>query len=566
MVGDRAVRRNARHHDAGQGHLGGLCRAVGGGHLRADRGPHRPRLRELPPRPDVLVPPRGLRRGARRGSADQTAQAGRAVRPAGRRAAAATRRAQAAAPRGRRARARAARGDRVRRRQGLAVPLPARREVRRDVHRGRTGRGARRLAERRSRRRRERRSRDGSAAVHRHGAGDRRDRATAHGGVGGDREQGRQSSSGAPVTATASPQSKVTYTSANVDWELFHRQFDEALARVRAQLGRDHPLYIGGDADGQESGALLVDTSPIDTSVVLGRFAAATAPQVDRAVAAARAAQPAWLHRGWRDRVTTLRKAAGLIRDRKFELAAIMSLEVGKSRLEAMGDAEESADLIDYYCQQVEDADGFVRPMGRITPVERNTDVLRPYGVFACIAPFNFPLALSTGMSSAALVAGNAVVYKPAEEASWTGLKLYEIYRDAGLPPGVFNYLSGYGPEAGETLWRHPGVDGVVFTGSKAVGLRIHQGLATRWIKPCLLEMGGKNAAIVMESADLDAAAEGVVRSAFGLQNQKCSATSRVYVHENVAQSFIALGRVADAQRLWSRDQRGVGREISACR
>src|SRR5207248_4294026 len=319
------------------------------------------------------------------------------------------------------------------------------------------------------------------------------------------------------MTSTAATASKVTYTSANVDWDLFHRQFDEALAGVRGQLGRDYALYIGGEPI-TSSAAPIVDTSPIDTEVILGRFASAGAQDVDRAVAAAKSAQRAWAHTPWRARVATLRGAAGLIRQRKFELAAIMSLEVGKSRLESMGDAEESADLIDYYCQQVEDANGFIRQMAKVTPVERNTDVLRPYGVFACIAPFNFPLALSTGMSSAALVAGNAVVYKPAEEASWTGLKLYEIYRDAGLPPGVFNYLSGYGPEAGETLWRHPGVDGVVFTGSKAVGLRIHQGLATRWIKPCLLEMGGKNAAIVMESADLDAAAEGVVRSAFGLQ------------------------------------------------
>ena len=137
---------------------------------------------------------------------------------------------------------------------------------------------------------------------------------------------------------------------------------------------------------------------------------------VDRAVAAARAAQRGWARRPWRERLEILRRAAALIRERKYELAALMSLEVGKSRLEAMGDAEESADLIDYYCGQVEDADGFVRPMGRITPIERNTDVLRPYGVFACIAPFNFPLALSAGMSSAALAAGNAVVYKPAED------------------------------------------------------------------------------------------------------------------------------------------------------
>ena len=340
------------------------------------------------------------------------------------------------------------------------------------------------------------------------------------------------------MTATAPAQSKITYTSANVDWEAFHRQFDEALARVRSQLGREYPLYIAGQAVASRA-APIVDTSPIDTGIVLGRFAAATSEHVDRAVAAARAARQGWAHSGWRKRVAILRKAAGIIRERKFELAAIMSLEVGKSRLESMGDAEESADLIDYYCQQMEDANGFVRPMGKVTPLERNTDVLRPYGVFACIAPFNFPLALSTGMSAAALVAGNVVVYKPAEDAPWTGLKLYEVYRDAGVPPGVFNYVSGYGPEAGEALWRHPGVDGVVFTGSKDVGMRIHRGLSTQWIKPCLLEMGGKNATLVMDSADLDAAAEGAMRSAFGLQNQKCSATSRVYVHHKAAQPFV---------------------------
>lgn len=234
-----------------------------------------------------------------------------------------------------------------------------------------------------------------------------------------------------------------------------------------------------------------------------------------------------------------LRRAARLVRDRKYELGALMSLEVGKSRLEAMGDAEESADLIDYYCQQVEDASGFVRAMARVTPVERNTDVLRPYGVFACIAPFNFPLALSAGMSSAALVAGNAVVYKPAEDTPWTGLALWEVYRDAGVPPAVFHYLPGRGSEMGDALWQNEGVDGIVFTGSKSVGLRIHEGISRRWIKPCLLELGGKNAALVMDTADLDAAAEGVMRSAFSLQNQKCSATSRVYVHQAVAGEFL---------------------------
>ena len=331
---------------------------------------------------------------------------------------------------------------------------------------------------------------------------------------------------------------KITYTTTSGDLEDFHRCFDAGLERIRSESGRLHPLHIAG-APVESRLEPLVDRSPIDTSFVLGRFAAATPEHVSAAVRAARQAQPHWARRPWRDRVAVLHSAATIIRERKYELAALMSLEVGKSRLESMGDAEESADLIDYYCQQIEDADGFVRPMARITPIERNTDVLRPYGVFACIAPFNFPLALSAGMSSAALVAGNTVVYKPAEDTPWTGLKLLEVYRDAGLPVGAFNLLFGRREEMGDSLWQHPGIDGVVFTGSKQVGMRIHAGLSGRWIKPCLLELGGKNAAVVLESADLDAAAEGVMRSAFSLQNQKCSATSRVYAQGWVLQPFL---------------------------
>ena len=326
---------------------------------------------------------------------------------------------------------------------------------------------------------------------------------------------------------------KITYTTASGDLEEFHHHFDAALIAVKQQSGQSHPFYIDGRPV-ETNAEPVTDRSPIDTSLVLGRFAAAGVNHVDAAVVAARRAQRDWARRPWQERVSVLRRAAVLIRQRKYELAALMSLEVGKSRLESMGDAEESADLIDYYCQQVEDADGFVRPMGRITPVERNTDVLRPYGVFACIAPFNFPLALSAGMSSAALAAGNAVVYKPAEDTPWTGLKLYEVYRDAGLPPGVFNLLVGRREDIGDPLWQHPRVDGVVFTGSKQVGMRIHAGLSGRWIKPCLLELGGKNAAVVLRGADLDAAAEGIMRSAFSLQNQKCSATSRVYAQREI--------------------------------
>jgi len=333
---------------------------------------------------------------------------------------------------------------------------------------------------------------------------------------------------------------KITYTSTTGDLEEFHRRFDAALAGVRAAAGGRHLCRIGGEAV-ETGGEPLEDRSPIDTGVVLGRFSTAGPTEVDRAVRAARAAQRDWARRPWRERVEPLRRAAALIRERRYDLAALMSLEVGKSRLEAMGDTEESADLIDYYCAQVEEADGFVRQMGRITPVERNTDVLRPYGVFSCIAPFNFPLALSAGMSSAAMVAGNTVIYKPSEETPLTGLRLTEIYEAAGLPAGVFNFLVGRREEIGDAIWQHPGVDGVVFTGSKAVGLHIYHGLSQRWVKPCLMELGGKNAALVMPSADLDAAAEGVMRSAFSLQNQKCSATSRVYLHRGVVAPFLAL-------------------------
>src|SRR3990172_3071651 len=171
------------------------------------------------------------------------------------------------------------------------------------------------------------------------------------------------------MTAT----SKITYTSANVDLDAFHAQFDDGLARIRAQSGADHPLYIDG-ATVAGSLAPIADTSPIDLRIVLGRFAAAGQAEVDRAVTAASRAQRAWAHRPWQERVACLCRAAALIRERKFDLAALMSLEVGNSRLESMGDAEESADLIDYYCSQMEDAGGFRRTMAAMTPVERNTE------------------------------------------------------------------------------------------------------------------------------------------------------------------------------------------------
>jgi 1-pyrroline-5-carboxylate dehydrogenase len=319
----------------------------------------------------------------------------------------------------------------------------------------------------------------------------------------------------------------------------FKKQFDDALERVRGWFGRDHAHVIDGQSVAGE--AFLEDRSPIDTRVVIGRFPRGTSADVERAVTAARGAFPAWSRRPYEERTKVLRRAADLIEEHGFDLSALLTLEVGKNRLEAMGDVTETADLVRYYCEQMERNYGFDRPMGRFTEREETRSVLRPYGVWAVISPFNFPAALAGGPLGGALVAGNTVVLKPSQEAPLIGLALHDLFREAGLPDGVLNIVFGTGEEAGEPLALHPGVDGLLFTGSKTVGMSILRRFSREWPKPCITEMGGKNPAIVMPSANLDDAAEGVLRSAFGLQGQKCSACSRVYVHEAVKERFTAL-------------------------
>ena len=336
-----------------------------------------------------------------------------------------------------------------------------------------------------------------------------------------------------PQRAAPAKSKKITYSTMGADLDEFHKLFDAGLARVRAQLGRSHPLYIDGKPINPKRPG-LEDRSPVD-GALLGTFAQAGPEDAAQAVLAAKKAQKGWAAAPLPERLAVLRRAAEQIRERKYEIAAVMTLEVGKSRMESMGEVEEAADLVDYYAKQMEDARGYVRPMDRLSPQERTESVLRPFGVFAVIAPFNFPLALSTGMASGALTAGNAVVFKPSQETPWTGLLLYECFAKAGLPAGVFNLLTGRSSIVGDGFWRSSDVDGVVFTGSKDVGMRLLKEAFSGYPKPVLLEMGGKNAAIVAESADLEAAAEGIVRSAFGLQGQKCSACSRVYADKKIA-------------------------------
>ena len=343
-------------------------------------------------------------------------------------------------------------------------------------------------------------------------------------------------------TQAPAKQPKITYSAVGGNMDEIHAGFDAALAKVKAGLGATHHLFIDG-ASVKGAAAPFVTHSPIDRTLTIGEFTTASKKQIDAAVDAAKRGQKVWGAMPWQKRLEYMRRAAEAIRKHRYELAAVMSIEIGKSRMESLGDAEESADLIDYYADQVEAAHGYIRPLGQLSPNERTQDVLRPYGVFVVIAPFNFPLALSTGMSSGALLAGNAVVYKPSVQAPLTGAKLGEIYAEAQLPAGVFNVLFGSGENVGEPLINHPGVDGVAFTGSKDVGMHLMREFSAggRYPKPVLGELGGKNAAIVTANADLDMAAEGVMRSAFGLQGQKCSACSRVYVDERVADKFLDL-------------------------
>ena len=280
-----------------------------------------------------------------------------------------------------------------------------------------------------------------------------------------------------------------------------------------------------------------------DAGLELATVHTASERDVDDAVTAARAAFPAWAGTPWKERVALLRRAADLISGRSNELAALMTMEVGKNRLEALGDVEEAADLIRYYCQQVEDNDGFDHKMGQLSADEHTRSVLKPYGVWAVISPFNFPMALAAGPAGGALVAGNTVVLKPSPQGSFTGYKLFECLRDAGLPAGAFHFLPG-GDETGKLVVAHRGVDGITFTGSYEVGMKIYKQFSKRVPRPAVCEMGGKNPAIVSAKADLDLAAEGVLRSAFGFSGQKCSACSRVYVERSVANEF--TGKLAD--------------------
>jgi 1-pyrroline-5-carboxylate dehydrogenase len=340
------------------------------------------------------------------------------------------------------------------------------------------------------------------------------------------------------MTAAPTNLPRVTYSNTGEDFSGVHAHLDEIIPEADARLlGKSRPAFVAGRD--RTEGPVVVARSPIDRDIVLGEFPRADAALVDEAVAAAHAAFPAWRDLGWERRVALLRAGADVLEERKWDVSVACLVEVGKSRLEAVGEVEEAIDLIRHYCAEMERSDGFREERPGASSAERCSVVLRPYGVFGVIAPFNFPVALSIGMMSAALVAGNTVVFKPSDSAGLTGRLVVEALVQGGLPDGVLNLVFG-GRETGEALARHQGIDGIAFTGSNAVGMTIlrHAASSTA-MRPVLAEMGGKNPAFVAESADLSVAATGVARSAFGLSGQKCSAASKVYVAREIRDPFV---------------------------
>jgi len=328
----------------------------------------------------------------------------------------------------------------------------------------------------------------------------------------------------------------------------------DALAQVQGEqeVGREWPLIIGGDR--VAPGDWIASLDPCRASRTVGRVARAGRPEAERALAAAWHAFDDWARWTPAARARLLLRAAASLRRQKHLFSATMVYEAGKTWPEADGDTAEAIDFIEYYAREAVEL-AQPRPLTRIAG-ESNEMVYLPLGVGVIIPPWNFPLAITAGMTAAALVMGNTALLKPASLTPIVAARFVELLEEAGLPPGVVNFVPGSGADVGDFLVAHPRTRFISFTGSRDVGSHIYAQAATvqsgqRWLKRVVAEMGGKDAIVVDETADLDAAAEGIVASAFGFQGQKCSAASRAIVLEPVYQEVVGkVARRAEALRL----------------
>ena len=318
----------------------------------------------------------------------------------------------------------------------------------------------------------------------------------------------------------------------------FHASYEKAVDEARKNFGKTYQMIIGGKEVSSPDGT-FADRSPSNTDLLLGYFQKGNRSHAKQAIESAKNAFESWSETPYHERVKVYRKAADLASQEKFRLGAIMTFENGKNRFEAIGDVDEAIDFMRYYSEQLDVNKGFEVEMGHVAPNEHTKSILKPYGVWCVISPFNFPMAITTGMSVGASITGNTVVLKPASDTPLLAHELFRIMEKAGIPTGVFNYVTGPGSTLGAELIENPDVSGVVFTGSYDVGSKSLIEFERRMPRPFVAEMGGKNATIVTNSADLEKATEGVLRGAFGYGGQKCSACSRVYVHESVKGQFV---------------------------
>jgi 1-pyrroline-5-carboxylate dehydrogenase len=307
-----------------------------------------------------------------------------------------------------------------------------------------------------------------------------------------------------------------------------------ALSKVASELGGEYDLIIGGKK--RKTKDHIRSTDPSNPNTVVGTSAKATSDDAEEAIQIATEAFESWKRVRPEERAEYLFKAAATIRERKHEFSAWMIYEVGKSWPEADADTAEAIDFLEFYGREMIRL-AKEQPLTPI-PSEKNRLEYIPLGVGAVIPPWNFPLAIMLGMTSAAFVAGNTVLLKPSSDAPVIAAKFMEVLEEVGLPPGVVNYVPGSGAQVGDYIVQHPKIRFIAFTGSKEVGLRINQEAATPrdgqiWIKRAILEMGGKDSIVVDSDADLDEAAKSVVASAFGYQGQKCSACSRAIIVED---------------------------------
>ena len=330
----------------------------------------------------------------------------------------------------------------------------------------------------------------------------------------------------------------------NFSDDLNRKAYEEGLLKVRGYLGKKYPLIINGERIFTDR--LVKSLNPSNHKEVIGEISQAGLKEAELAMTSALNAFETWKKVDSRVRADVLFKAANIMKRRKHELSALMTLEAGKPWAEADADTAEAIDFLEYYGRQMLKLERIDDQILSRRDLERNEYRYIPLGVGAVITPWNFPLAILTGMTSAAIVSGNTVLLKPASTTQVIAFKLMEILEEAGMPNGVVNFMPGKGSEIGDYIVKHPKTRFISFTGSKAVGQDIYETAAKVqkgqiWLKRVIAEMGGKDAILVDEGIDCDMAADAIVKSAFGFSGQKCSACSRAIIHENVYEEVVKL-------------------------